>query len=122
MESMEDFFGEPISVCTDQDAIDDGQLVVVDEDRFPGCLFTHGVHTAIMEKVNFEAKKYGINKSRSYMQIAFPLMMDVIMVAKQNPNESLYTGNALEGNATGKTLWFGMNGIGGITVMFPEER
>jgi len=113
---MTEMFGEPISVYTDEQAIADGVLVAVDKVRFPGCLFTQAVHTAIMDEV----EKGG----RTYEQIAIPLMMDVIAIAEnpKNAGESLYTGNDLEGNVTGKTLWFEMNGLGGITVMFPEDR
>lgn len=124
---MTEFYGEPISVYTDQDAIDDGCLVVVDKDRFPGCLFTQAVYAAIMEKVRQNIEHHGgidVDTAQAYRQVAIPLMMDVIAVTQnpKNAGESMYTGNDLDGNVTGRTLWFAMNGIGGITVMFPEDN
>ncbi len=114
MTSMTEFYGEPISVYTDEQAIEDGQLVMVDETLFPGCLFTQAVMTVIMDKVE--------KGQRTYLQIVAPLMQDVMMIARKHPTEPEYTGNELDGNVTGKTLWFGMNQSGGITVMFPEDR
>lgn len=116
-------FGEPISVYTDKQAIDDGVLDEVDAERFPNCLFTQAVHAAIMEKVGYLSRRDKITSEQAYLRVAIPLMTDVVMVAKspKNAGESLYTGNDLNGNVTGKTLWFAMNGLGGITVMFPED-
>lgn len=119
---MDTDFGDPISVYTDEQAIEDGCLVAVDEKRFPNCLFTQAVHATIMEKVGYLSRRDKITQEQAYLQVAMPLMMDVVMVAEQNPGESLYTGDDLNGNVTGKTLWFAMNGLGGITVMFPEDR
>ncbi len=119
---MTEFYGEPISVYTDEQAIEDGCLVVVDEERFPNCLFTRAVHAVIMEKVGYLSRRDGITQKRAYLQIAMPLMMDVVMVARKNPGKSLYTGDDLNGNVTGKKLSLAMNGLGGITVMFPEDR
>ena len=120
---MAEVFGNPVSVYTESQAIEDGMLVVVDQDRFPGCLFTAAVHAAIMEKVGYLSRRDGIGEAQAYLQVAMPLMMDVVATAKKpaNRTESLYTGNELDGNVTGKTLWFGMNQGGGITVMFPED-
>jgi len=121
---MTEMYGEPISTYTDQDGIDDGMLVEVDKDRFPGCLFTIAVYDKIMEKVGYLVRRDGIDTAQAYLQVAIPLMMDVVMVSRdpRNRGETLYTGNDLEGNVTGKTLWFAANQSGGITVMFPEDN
>ncbi len=122
MSDLTELYGEPIFTYTDEQATEDGCLVVVDEKRFPNCLFTQAVNAAIMEKVGYLSLRDKITPEKAWLQIAIPLMMDVVMVAKNNPGESLYAGDDLDGNVTGKTLWFAVNGLGGITVMFPEDR
>ena len=67
---MEAFFGEPIVSYTSRDAIADGVLAEPFPDRFPGWLFTTGVHEAIE----------GTADGRSYEQKAIPLLMDAALV------------------------------------------
>ena len=112
MQNMTEYFGEPISTYSIENAIEDGVLVRVG-DQFPNCLFT----SAVMVKIAEEVAK----GRRTYEQVAFPLMMDVINVGKANAGESKYTGDDLDGNVTGETLWFAMNELNGITVMFPSD-
>ena len=61
--------------------------------------------------------------SLKYQQRVVPLLNDVAMVCKtpEAQNDSLYTGNQLDGNLTGEKLWFAMNELPGITIMFPED-
>ena len=113
----EAFFGEPIVSYTSQDAIADGVLVEPFPERFPGWLFTTGVHEAIE----------GVDDGRSYEQKAIPLIMDAALVVRgqaKRPGcddpEHLWT-EGLDGNVTGETVWIARNDLGGCTLMFPRE-
>ena len=115
MNDTHELFGEPISVYTDQDAIDDGILAYPYPDKFPGCLFTAGVHAAIED----------VDDSRTYDQRAIPLLMDAALTVragqKRDPDQLLWT-RGLFGNVTGREVWIELNGMGGFTLMFPDER
>lgn len=101
---------------TDQ-AIDDGMLVEASPDTHPGWLFTRAVFDAIMALPELRGEPiYGL----TYKQRVVPLLMDVAMIGRKHPNDNLYTGKELDGNLTGRRLWFGRNERG-ITVMFPED-
>lgn len=116
--TIKDIFGEPISIYTAEQAIEDGMLVEASPDTHKGWLFTAAVFEAITALPDLQGEPvYGL----TYKQRVIPLLMDVAMIARQNPNENLYCGDALDGNLTGKPLWFGLNDVGGITVMFPED-
>ena len=111
MNELTEFFGEPISVYTAEQAIDDGILVDASFDgRFPGCLFTRGVFEAI------EA----VNDDRTLAQRAIPLLMDAAMIVKRKPDDRLWT-DGLFGNVTGRDVWIARNELGGLTLMFPDE-
>ncbi len=109
---------EVISTYTAEQAVDDGMLVVASPDTHKGWLFTRRVFDAIMALPELQGEPvHGL----TYKRRVVPLLMDVVLVARKYPTESLYTGNELDGNLTGKRLWFAFNDLGGITVMFPED-
>lgn len=106
-----ELFGEqPISIYSDAQAIDDGQLVEPFPDKFPGWLFTAGVHAAI------EAAIAGT--ARTYPQAAIPLLMDAAMIVRAK-RDHLHT-KGLYGNVTGQEVWIGQNERA-YTLMFPSE-
>jgi hypothetical protein len=82
-----------------------------------GWLFTRAVFDAIMALPELQGEPaYGL----TYRQRVVPLLMDVAMIFRQHPHDPLYTGRGLDGNLTGKRLWFGLNERG-LTIMFPED-
>lgn len=95
---------------TAKQAIEEGVLVHPYPKRFPGLLFTAGVHAAIEEQ----------DDGRTYDQKAIPLIMDAVMIAKAKPNDHMWT-KGLEGNVTGQTVWIAENEFGSLTLMFLEE-
>ena len=101
--------GQPVSTYTDQDAINAGQLVYPYPDTFPGWLVTCGVFAAI-EK---------LDDGRTLAQRLIPLLMDAQLIVRSK-RDHLYT-KGLEGNVTGQRVWIGQNGMGGFTLLFPEE-
>ncbi len=109
-ETLADFFGEPISSYTSDDALEDGQLVEPFPDKFPKFFLTDGVFRAIerIEQGTFEQK-------------AIPLMVDAAMIVRAKPDDYIWT-KGLEGNVTNVTVWIGRNEKGGLTLMLPEEN
>ena len=111
MSDLTEMFGEPISTYTSTEAVDDGFIVVAAPDQYGDkTLFTRALFEAI------EA----IDDGRTYLQKAIPLIQDALMICKADPTDHLWT-KGLEGNVTGKTVWIGLNELGGITLMFPED-
>lgn len=114
---MTELYGRPISVYTEDDALEDGVFVEASPDTHPGWLFTRAVFDAIMALPELQGEPiYGL----TYKQRVVPLLMDVAMIARKHPHDNLYTGKELHGNLTGKQLWFALNERG-ITIMFPED-
>jgi len=111
--SMSELFGEPIYSYTSRQAIEDGVLFEPFPDKFPGALFTAGVHAAIERAIQ--------GSQRTYAQAAIPLLMDAAMVCRAAPSEDLWT-DGLHGNVTGSDVWIGRNDLGSFTIMFPEEN
>lgn len=72
-----------------------------------------------MEDAAMDGEAYG----EVYQQRVIPLLLDVAATIKdpKNAGETLYTGDALDGNLTKRALWFALNELGGITIMFPED-
>jgi hypothetical protein len=109
---MTEMFGDPISVYTDDDALEDGMIGEPFPAKFGVRVFlTVRVHEAI------EA----VQDDRTFEQRAIPLIQDALLIVKGNPADHLWT-EGLGGNVTGKDVWIGANGSGGITLMFPDER
>ena len=105
---------------TATEAIDDGVFVEASPKTHPQWLLTRAVFEAIMALPELKDEK---PYSLKYQQRVVPLLMDVAMVCRtpEAQNDSLYTGDQLDGNLTGKKLWFALNEIDGITIMFPSD-
>ena len=113
-------FGEPIFTYTARQAIEDGLLVEASPETHPNWLFSRAVFDAIMSLPELKDEE---PHSLKYRQRVIPLLMDVQMVCgtPEAKNDSLYTGDQLDGNLTRQKLWFAINDIGGITIMFPSD-
>ena len=107
---IEDFFGPPISVYTEDDAIADGALIHPYPTRWPWLLITPAIHAACSQDQH----------GRTYDQCLTPLLMDCIMQAQKA--QRLNRDRAkLEHTIAGEVLIL-PNGKGGMTVMQPHER
>ena len=112
MTSLSDDFGEPISTYTDDQAIDDGFLVVAAPDQYgPKILLSR----AVFEVLDADTD------DQTYLQTVIPLIMDALMICRARPHDHLWT-RGLDGNVTGRDVWIALNGLGGITLMFPEDN
>jgi len=137
MSDMNEVFGEPISVYTSDQAVEDGVLVEAWPERWPKLLLTRSLYEALRE-VGYErvpdARAEDL-EVLAFNQVATPFVMDVLMILKarfdKNPGEEKEesrwflgggeTKGPMEGNATGKEVWVARNDVGGITIMFPED-
>ena len=108
--SLDEIFGEPISVYTEDQAIEDGSLIHPYPTRWPWLLITPGVHSACSQG----------DCGRNYDQCLIPLLNDCIMAARKamKQNREFAT---LEFTVAGEVLIV-PNGKGGATVMQPHER
>ncbi len=100
---------------TDQQAIDDGVLVEPYPERWKHLLVTSSIHHDC-------AREDGDDK-RSYDQRLIPLIMDCILQCQVNAKENngaIETPVVLEHTYCG-TVWVMENGLGGLTVMKPED-
>ncbi|MGB2985559.1 MAG: hypothetical protein WBE26_06720 [Phycisphaerae bacterium] len=103
---------------TAEQAIKDGVVVPASPDTHPNWLFTRAVFEAITKLPELKGEPvYGL----TYRQRVVPLLQDVAMIASKHAGDHIYAGDELYGNLTGRTLWFAMNDLGGITIMFPED-
>lgn len=121
MTDLTEIFGDPISVYTSDEAVDDGMLVEAAPDQYgPKILFTRAVFDAVWppELVDNDDDRHP--DGRTYLQRAIPLIQDALLICRGRPNDHLWTAG-LEGNVTGRDVWIGLNERGGITLMFPED-
>ena len=111
---IQDFFGEPISVYTEDQAIEDGVLHHLWPEQWPWLLVTETAYR--------EACEVADGRSVKWDQVLVPLVMDAIMetqrVMKLNPRCDLVE---LEHTAVG-TVWIRPNAKGGMTIMKPEDN
>jgi len=114
-DDLTEMFGEPISVYTEEQAVADGVLIHPYPERWPWLLISVQVHAAC-QKVD---TKFG--SERTYDQCAVPLLMNCIMAAQAAQKSKKKPPIVLEGTVAG-TVWIMPNGMGGMTVLNPEER
>jgi hypothetical protein len=97
---------------TEEQAVEDGELIHPYPERWPWLLITRGVHEACDRK----------DGGRPYDWCLVPLLMDAIMLAQSSQaarHPEKYP-LVLEGTVAG-TVWVMPNGKGGLTVMKPSE-
>jgi hypothetical protein len=99
----DDFFGEPISVYTDKQALEDGLLVA-----FPGPGRVNRITRAVFDHFTREMGP-GVTD-------VTPLTGAIRAILELAPNDGWRTGTY-----QGKSLWLIPNEIGGLTLMFPED-
>ena len=117
--SLEEIFGEPISVYTDADGIEDGTLV--DLTQFTRVLF-HGLPINRMTSHLFEdfkpffedeegdAKKFGADLGSA--------LRTKLQFAQGDPGNSGEIGDIF---TIPPKLWLVRNEVGGWTAMYPED-
>ncbi len=99
---------------TDQ-AIDDGVLVHAYPDKYPYFLITATVHGMVEEVCRLDGREYD--------QVLVPLMMDAVMLARQEMDKLPGRQRSLlklEHTAVGE-VWVQPNDKGGLTIMKPED-
>ena len=105
-DQTDEFFGEPIYTYTDQQALDDGVLVVVAGEgrvnRVTRAVFDHFVQP--------------IGDPAFQVFNITPLMEAIRVMLKIELKEGWRTGTH-----DGKELWLVPNEVGGFTLMFPED-
>jgi len=126
---LSDFFGEPISVYTEDQAIAAGILHHPWPGRWPWLLLTN---TVVVEAEEVSKRRWpsqdrypkngNPTPEEALDNVLVPLVMDAIMETqrqhKLNPRVDLVE---LEHTAVG-TVWIRPNGKGGITIMKPEDN
>jgi len=111
---LTEMFGEPISVYTEDQAIEDGVLIHPYPKNWPWLLITQAIHDDCSNGNNG-------NNGRTYDKCLIPLLHDCIMAAQAAQKNSTKPPLILENTICG-TIWIEPNSKGGMTVMKPEER
>ena len=100
-----------------EQAVADGIMIQPYPEKWPWLCVSIGVWAAIEDQ----------NDGRTMDQKLIPFLTDVIMFVQakhrrnnQDPETEWFGG--LDGNVTGRDVWFSVNDKGGLSVYFPEER
>ena len=104
----DDFFGEPISVYTDAQALDDGVLVAVPGDG--------GVNRATRAVFDHFTESLGTSPITGTVTNIGPLMDGIRAMLRIEPDDGWRVGEY-----QGRELWLIPNELGGLTLMFPED-
>jgi len=107
-DSLVEFFGEPISVYTDAQGLEDGFLVAV-----PGPSGVNRVTRAVFDHF---VEPMGTSPITGPVTDITPLM-DAIRAMLQVPPDDGWRA----GEYRGKRLWLIPNEVRGLTLMFPED-
>jgi len=119
-QSLEDLFGEPISVYTDADALEDGfivdlgQLVRVRFQGFPVNRMTRRVYDALAPFVEAQAAAFDGNFDRALASI----LQTKCRFAKSSPDNTGEVGDIVR---IPPDLWLVRNESGGWTAMYPSD-
>lgn len=114
MTTLEEIFGEPISVYTDEQAIEDGVLIHRWPEKWPWLLLTNSVDVDAAAI----AETRGVKLDAVLVPLAMDAVMEVRRVMKSNPRCDLVE---LEHTAVG-TVYVRPNSKGGLTIMKPEDN
>ena len=101
--SLEEMFGEPISVYTDAEAVEDGFLV-----SFTGPAGLNRITRAVFDHFTRQMGP-GVTD-------VTPLTSAIEAMLKITPDDGWRVGTY-----EGKKLWLIPNEVGGLTLMFPED-
>jgi hypothetical protein len=103
---LDDLFGEPISVYTDAQALEDGVLVAV-----PGECEVNRVTRAVFDHFAKPTGDPALGEyDLSHLLAAITALLAIV------PQDGWRTGAY-----QGKALWLIPNEIGGLSLMFPED-
>ena len=107
--------GAVVFSYTARDAINDGVLFEPYPKRWKNLLVTSSIH--------HDCARENVDDKRSYDQRLIPLIMDCLMKCQVNAKEN--NGNlstpVVLGHTYCGTVWVMENGLGGLTVMKPED-
>ena len=106
---MDEFFGEPISTYTDQQALEDGVLVAV-----PGDAEVNRVTRAVFDHFT---ESLGTSPITGSVANITPLMDAIHAMLQIEPDDGWRVGVH-----QGRELWLIPNEVGGLTLMFPEDN
>ncbi len=109
MDKFENLLGEPISVYTDAQALEDGFLVAL-----PGEGDVNRVTRAVFDHF---ATPIGSSVATGAVINVTPLMEAIRAMLKIPPDKDAWR----TGQHSGKELWLIPNEVGGLTLMFPED-
>src|SRR5213594_3659254 len=107
-DQIDEFFGEPISTYTDQQALADGVLVAV-----PG---EGGVNRVTRAVFDHFADAMGSSPVTGPVTNIGPLLDAIRAMLQVEPDDGWRVGTY-----AGKKLWLIPNETGGLTLMFPED-
>jgi len=119
-QSLEDFFGEPISVYTDEDAIEDGFIIELDRlvrvryGGVPITRMTRRLFDDLTPFVDAEAPAFDGNFSRALASI----LTTKCRFAQSSPDNTSEVGDIVR---IPPNLWLVRNESGGWTAMYPDE-
>lgn len=107
--------GSVVFSYTDQQAIDDGVLFYPYPERWKNLLVSSSVH--------HDCAREDLEDKRSYDQRLIPLIMDCILQCQKNvkDNEGMLDTPVVLDNTFCDTVWVMENGMGGLTILKPED-
>ena len=105
---IDEFFGEPISTYTDQQALQDGILVAIPGDG--------GVNRVTRAVFNHFTESLGTSPITGTVTNITPLMDAICAMLRIEPDDGWRTGLHQD-----RELWLIPNELGGLTLMFPED-
>lgn len=118
---IQDLFGEPISIYSEEQAIEDGVLHHIEPEAWPWLLVTDTVYRAT-EAVAEERGHHQSNGNVHVDPVLYPLVTDAILetqrIMKLRKDCDLIV---LEHTAVG-TVYVRPNSKGGMTIMKPEDN
>lgn len=112
---INELFGEPIFVYTEEQAIEDGVLVHPYPERWKNLLVTNSIHQ--------DCAREDEKDQRSYDQKLTPLINDCLIAVDKAIKKA--HGKAefpvVIEHTISDTVWVMPNGLGGLTILKPED-
>ena len=107
-DQRDEFFGEPISTYTDQQALADGILVAIPGDG--------GVNRVTRAVFDHFTESLGTSPITGPVANITPLMDAIRAMLRIEPDDGWRVGEY-----QGREFWLIPNEVGGLTLMFPED-
>ncbi len=112
----EDFWGEPISVYTDKDAVEDGTLV--DVEQFVRVYFLDLPVNRMTRHLFDELKPFLEDSPLGFASALGNVLRTKCLAASGSPDNTGEVGDIMR---IPPNLWLVRNEIGGWTAMYPED-